>query len=415
MPSQGDSVNLSVAYTFDSSIIAKLARFPEVKEIYGKLDKDIVGGGRSTYTLSKTTNNDVALAVKEAQSYNISFNYLLNGATLNGIEQTKRGQREIRRLLNFLSEIGVDSVTVASPYLLRLVKTQYPHFKVRVSVFATVDSPGKARQWQELGADTICVSAVACNRDFKRLENIRNATTCELQLIVNASCILNCAYELTHMNLLTQSSRKKDPLRGFCLDYCLLYCSAKKLQETMHYLRSTWIRPEDLGHYEALGYSSFKIVERSCPSDLLVKRVAAYARRSFDGNLLELVGPVANIKKEQGASLDQRARIISTMFKPSLIKINSLLMMKRFAEKIILHDFSIDLAPVYIDNNQLDGFIVGIKERDCDMLSCEECGYCQKWADKIVKVDANYREGMLELADKLDRGLADSTHWLQSQ
>ena len=227
-------MNLSVAYTFDSRIIEPLSRFPEVKEIYGKLDKDIVGGGRSTYTLSKTTNNDVALAVEEAHYYNISFNYLLNGATLNGIEQTKRGQREIRRLLDWLSKMGVDSVTVASPYLLRLVKTQYPHFKVRVSVFATVDSPGKARQWQDLGADTICVSAVACNRDFKRLENIRSATTCELQLIVNASCILNCAYELTHMNLLTQSSRKKDPLRGFCLDYCLLYCSAKKLRETMH-------------------------------------------------------------------------------------------------------------------------------------------------------------------------------------
>lgn len=408
-------MNLSVAYTFDSSIIEQLARFPEVKEIYGKLDKDIVGGGRSTYTLSKTTNNDVALAVKEAHSYNISFNYLLNGATLNGIEQTKSGQREIRRLLDFLSKIDVDSVTVASPYLLRLVKTQYPQFKVRVSVFAVVDSPGKARQWQDLGADTICVSAVACNRDFKSLENIRKATACELQLIVNASCLLNCAYELTHMNLLTQSSRKKDSLGGFCLDYCFFYCAAKKLRETMHYLRSTWIRPEDLGYYEALGYSSFKIVERSCPSDLLLKRVAAYARRSFDGNLIELVGPVANIKKEQGASLSQRARIITTMFKPSLIKVNSLLMMKRFAEKIILHDYSPNSSPVYIDNNLLDGFIEGIKERDCDLLSCEECSYCKQWADKIVKVDTNYREEMLELADKLDDGLAHSTHWLQSQ
>ena len=73
---RGDSVNLSVAYTFDSSIIEQLARFPEVKEIYGKLDKDIVGGGRSTYTLSKTTNKDVALAVEKAHSYNIAFNYI---------------------------------------------------------------------------------------------------------------------------------------------------------------------------------------------------------------------------------------------------------------------------------------------------------------------------------------------------
>jgi collagenase-like PrtC family protease len=408
-------MNFSVAYTFDASIISKLARFPEVHEIYGKLDRDIVGGGRSAYTLSKTSRSDVAQAVKEAHSHNIAFNYLLNGATLNGIEQTRSGQREIRCLLDWLAGMAVDSVTVASPYLLRLVKTQYPQFKVRVSVFAMVDSPGKARQWQDLGADTICVSAVACNRDFKRLENIRNATACELQLIVNASCLLNCAYELTHMNLLTQSSRKKDPLGGFCLDYCFLYCSAKKLRETIHYLRSTWIRPEDLKHYRALGYSSFKIVERSCPSGLLLKRVAAYARRSFDGNLLELVGPVANIKKEQGASLIQRARIIATMFKPSLINVNSLIQMKRYAKKIILHDYSPERAPIYIDNRKLDGFIEGIKTRDCDLLDCRECGYCRQWADQIVQVDPTYRAEMLALATELDNGLTHSTHWLDAR
>jgi collagenase-like PrtC family protease len=136
-------MNFSVAYTFDASIISKLARFPEVHEIYGKLDRDIVGGGRSAYTLSKTSRSDVAQAVKEAHSHHIAFNYLLNGATLNGIEQTRSGQREIRCLLDWLAGMAVDSVTVASPYLLRLVKTQYPQFKVRVSVFAMVDSPGK--------------------------------------------------------------------------------------------------------------------------------------------------------------------------------------------------------------------------------------------------------------------------------
>ena len=405
-------MDLSVAYTFDLSLIERLSNFPVVKEIYGKLDKDIIGGGRSTFTLSQTSNSDVAKAVNEAHSHNISFNYLLNGATLNGLEQTKRGQKEIRRLLDFLTECDVDSVTVASPYLLRLVKTQYSQFKVRVSVFAVIDGPVKARQWQELGADTICVSAVACNRDFKRLEDIRKATTCELQLIVNASCLLNCAYELTHMNLLTQSSRKKDSLGGFCFDYCLLYCTAKKLRQPMHYIRSTWIRPEDLEYYEALGYNSFKIVERSCPSDLLIKRVAAYANRSFDGNLMELVAPVANIKKEQGTTIRQRLRVISTMFKPSLIKIKSLLLMKRYAENIILHDFLRDTSPIYIDNNKLDGFIEGIKERDCNTLSCEDCGYCYKWAEKIVVVDKIYQKEMLSLGDKLDSGLVHSTHWL---
>jgi hypothetical protein len=127
---------------------------------------------------------------------------------------------------------------------------------------------------------------------------------------------------------------------------------------------------------------------------------------------MELVAPVANIKKEQGASLSQRARIMTTMFRPSLIKVNSLLLMKRYAEEIILHDYSPNSSPVYIDNNQLNGFLEGIIERDCDIQSCEECGYCGRWAEKIVKVDADYRKDMLELADKLDDGLKRGTHWL---
>ena len=40
-------MELSVAYTFEPGIIARLAQFPLVKELYGKLDRDCIGGGQS--------------------------------------------------------------------------------------------------------------------------------------------------------------------------------------------------------------------------------------------------------------------------------------------------------------------------------------------------------------------------------
>jgi len=405
-------MKLSVAYTFEPGLIEKLARFQEVKEIFGKLDEDIFGGGRATYTLRPTSRASLQDSVQRAHACNITFNYLCNGATLGGLEQTKKGHTLIRRMLDFLMEIGVDSVTVASPFLLRMIKKQYPHLSVRASAFAVINSPQKARQWQNMGADTLCISAIACNRNFKMLEAIRSATHCELQLIVNASCLPDCVYELTHMNMLTQSSRSHDPLHGFCLDYCVLHCSMRRYMNPVNFIRSTWIRPEDLTMYEELGYGSFKILERSCPGDLLVKRVSAYTQRHFAGNLLEIVAPVAQIKKELHPSFWQRLRMMRVMFKPQNIKIKALLKIREFSENIIQHDFSAGTAALYIDNNALAGFLQGIRERECLLSDCDSCRYCHEWAEKCVDIKEDFRRKVLDLARELDSGLSDSSHWI---
>lgn len=405
-------MKLSIAYSFEPCLIEKLSKYPEVYEIYGKLSKDIIGGGRSSYTLRKINESAIKSTVSEAHNYNIQFNYLLNGASLNGFEQTKKGQRKLRKLLNFLFESDVDSLTVASPYLLKLIKKQYPKFKVRVSAFAMVASSDKARKWEDMGADTICISAIATNRNFKNLEKIRKGVSCELQLIANASCLSDCSYELAHMNLLTSSSRENDKNKGFCLDYCFLNCSKKRLEDPVNFIKSIWIRPEDIHIYEQLGYNNFKILERSCPSELLMKRVDAYVKRRFDGNLLEIVAPVAHIKREQNAPLSQRLRIVFSMLKPSKVKISSLVKIKKYMENVILHDFDKLNAPIFIDNNKLEGFLNEIIKHDCQNRSCTECRYCNHIARQVVVYKEEYRQKNLELAEDLDQGLISSSHWL---
>ena len=404
-------MKLSVAYSFQPGLIEKIAQFKEVYEIFGKLDKDFIGGGRSAYTLRKVTKGMVKQAVKQAHKAKISFNYLLNGATLQGIEQTRSGQKKIRAMLDFLSDAGVDSLTVASPYLLRLIKRQYPHFLVRASAFAVIDNPHKALQWEDMGADTLCVSAIACNRDFSMLAAIRQAVRCDLQLIANACCLLNCSHELTHMNMLTRSSRSGDPLGGFCLDYCFLNCSRARISDPVNYIRSTWIRPEDLEEYEKLGYTNFKILERSCSPEILLKRVAAYVNRHFEGNLYALVNPVAQLSAKGGASLAQRIRLVLTMARPEKVKVRSLLAMKGYAKRIIEQDFFSTSAPVYIDNTRLNGFIRGLRKRNCARLLCETCRYCHEWADRTVTVDPTYRAETLQQARDLDEGLVTGRHW----
>jgi collagenase-like PrtC family protease len=147
-------MNLSVGFGFQPGIIEALSKFPEVTEIYGKMHSNIFGGRYWSCTLHYAGIHDLKKAVKLANKHHISFNYLLNCADLNGLEQTISGQKRIRNFLNFLSSIQIDSVTVASPYLLRLIKNQYPD-KVRADAFAQISSADQALKWQDLGADIL--------------------------------------------------------------------------------------------------------------------------------------------------------------------------------------------------------------------------------------------------------------------
>jgi collagenase-like PrtC family protease len=402
-------VKLSVAYTFEDGFIQKLAKYPEVKEVFGKLTKDIIGGGRASYLLDSVSKRKLKDTVNEANENNISFNYLLNGANLNNIEHTKSGHQKIRKLLDFLVNTNIKKATVASPFLFRLIKKEYPDFKIKVSAFAMVNSPEKAKQWEDLGADEICISGVSCNRNFKLLNDIRNSVKCGLQLIVNASCIQDCIYEQTHMNILTNSSRTSNK---FYLDYCFLHCTLKRLKNPVNFIKSIWIRPEDLKYYEDIGYDSFKILERNCPSDLLIKRVKAYVERSFGGNLLELISPITKFKKEQNALFTSRVKLFFYFFKPLRIKLKYLLDLKNYIDKLMLHDFTEDKSKIYIDNKSLDSYLPTIMKKDCNSIDCESCKYCNEIANSTIKLDKDYISYLLALSEKFDKALISGSCWV---
>jgi collagenase-like PrtC family protease len=404
-------MKLSVPCTFAPGLVEKLSAFPSVAELYGRIENGWIGGGRTSYTLRHASRKTLAATVAECNKRGISFNYLLNAASLYGIEQTRAGQRRIRSTLDDLTALGIPRLTVSLPYLLRLVKSQYPHFKVKIGVFAQIDTPAKARRWEEMGADALCVSAIACNRDFGALRAIRAAVSCDLQLIANAACIPSCVYEHTHMDILSSSSRKDAAHGGFCLDYCFLQCSALRLRRPDYFMKSIWIRPEDLNLYESLGYTRFKLVERSCPTDLLLRRVAAYDRRSFDGNLWELIAPVAFTPDKKETPLGVKLRTLVSMARPWVARPKSLAAVAAYAAGVTGTDYSRERATVYIDNKKLDGFLEGLKNRGCSPATCANCDYCGEWRERCVALNEPLRQEILAAARELDNGLLDGGHW----
>jgi collagenase-like PrtC family protease len=62
-----------------------------------------------------------------------------------------------------------------------------------------------------------------------------------------------------------------------------------KLLRPAELIKARWIRPEDVGDYEGMGIDCLKLVERFRGTESLIHIVRAYERKSYQGNLVELL------------------------------------------------------------------------------------------------------------------------------
>ena len=402
-------MKLSIATNFDNELIEKIKDYP-VEELYGKLSKDFIGGGRSSYMLAPIEEKQLREHIALARKYGIGFNYLLNASCMDNLETTKEGQKQIRKLLDFLTDVGVSSLTVSSPFLLQTIKKSYPHFRVRISVFALVDNLRKAKYWEEMGADIIALDSHAVNKDFKTLKLLKDNLSCELELLSNGNCLMNCMMAHVHPNLMAHSSQSKHSSNGFVVDHCFLYCQKKKMQDPSNYLKSDWIRPEDIHYYEELGYSHFKLVERNILTEEMVKRVKAYSEQSYDGNLLDLIQGFG-FKKSQKISANSKFKKLAFFFQPLKINLMKFNKIKQLCEKkgMLL---PLETTPVYIDNKLLDGFIKPFLARSCDDLQCGiNCKHCEYFAQKAITIDENFQQECLSLHKDIDDDIYTGKLW----
>jgi hypothetical protein len=106
-PAPAGPARFSLAANYDPELVPALAAYP-VDEVYGKFPADGVSGGRPRYLATPLSDSDL---------------------------------RGYIRLLARLGELGVSRLTVSTPFLLEWVKRRFPEFKVKVGIYAQVDTP----------------------------------------------------------------------------------------------------------------------------------------------------------------------------------------------------------------------------------------------------------------------------------
>jgi collagenase-like PrtC family protease len=388
---------------YDLDLLPQLTPY-SVSEIYGKLPYDIVGGGRPSYMSTPLSKRRLAAYVDAVHAHNMEFNYLMNTSCVGNREWTKGFQKKLNALLDWLSDINVDTITVSFPYLLQIIKKRYPHFKVKVGIYAQVDTVKRARYWESLGADGINLESFSINRSFEKLARIRQAVSCDLILIPNIFCQPNCPFQVYHQNAFAHSSGTK---RRFFIDYAMIQCNMRRFTDPTILISAGWIRPEDLHHYEAIGYHTFKLTERNIPSDALLRRTRAYAERRYEGNLADILFSWGFDKHPPGFSWLHALKTFGIWN----IHPRRLGLAKKFlkAQGML---FTTPKQPVRIHTDRIpDNFIDFFKDKECPDLECRSCGYCARIAEKAVTIDPDFLKSILPVYHEITAALVDGGFW----
>ena len=200
---------------------------------------------------------------------------------------------QVKAVFREMDKLGLfpDIVTTTSPFIATIIRRYFPAVHIRASV--------NLRSHGTVGFDAVTdlFDEFYLSREHHRdLEYVKQAARWAAQsgkrigIQLNSGCIRECPFQTFHDNI-HGHNRAKQAAAAKEFDFSFMLCQ-KHFGHDHAYediLRATWIRPEDAYLWEP--YVSFcKLATRRIANP--TKIVAAYASRSYDGNLLDLLDPV---------------------------------------------------------------------------------------------------------------------------
>ncbi|MBI2916499.1 MAG: U32 family peptidase [Chloroflexi bacterium] len=354
-------MELVVPTTFEPEFLPQLQGLP-VRYVYGSLPDE--PGMRPMTWVPQIDETILAEHAAQAAALGIDLLYVFNASCLGAQEFSGEGQRWLAYKIGQWQDWGIKAVTVANPYFVHMIKLRAPEIRVHVSMVANIDTLNKAQSWERLGADVLNIHPNV-NRDFAFLQALRQSVRCDLVVLVNEGCLLQCYMREYHAN--NSSHAIEGMEKGYFMDYCSAMCARIKIGEPAQILKSPWVLPEDLELYEALGIHKFKIAGRDKSTEWVLRAIQAYSARRFEGNLMDLVTGFTELDR-----------------------------------------FGAGPVPVRVDAASLRGFLAGFQGKDC-RRGCGPCTYCDQWAERCVDIEATAREHYLSELDRTTKSLASGT------
>ncbi len=256
---------------------------------------DIPSGRSAVATLHGFTDWTAQRRMEEElwaiKALGIRLDLLLNGNCYGGYALSQKLANTVISVILHLQEAvgGVDIITTCSPAVAHTVKQNFPGLEVRASVNMKIGTV-KGMEYVSDLFDSFHVMR-EYNRDPEHLKKLKawaDPRGKKLVMLANSGCFAHCSGQTFHDNLVAHESEvcEVENIPGFLPYIC--WRSLKKRENWVKVLQNTWIRPEDIYHYEDL-FDTVKLATRMHNRPELV--LEAYANRRFYGNTLDLFEP----------------------------------------------------------------------------------------------------------------------------
>jgi len=244
-------------------------------------------GGYTDWTAQAQLEEDLAALKAMGVKLDILFN-----ANCYGARAVSRWlENQVRSVMDYLGHTlgGVEIATTTSPFVARTLQEHYPEVQVRASVNMRIGTI-KAMQYLADLFDTFQFQR-DFNRDLGHLRELK-AWADEhgkgLVMLANSGCMYLCSGQIFHDNLVAHETDLDEThnVEGWVAHTCWRYFADP--DNWVGILQNTWVRPEDLHHYDGL-LDVVKLATRMHARPRMV--VDAYVNRRFRGNLLDLMEP----------------------------------------------------------------------------------------------------------------------------
>jgi collagenase-like PrtC family protease len=268
---------------------------------------------REPKRLSKMSLDCAKDFISEIQKLGIEFLWTLNTSCVGNIQLFFKS-RVLRDEIQVLEKAGIDSLVIAHPAYLYILKEMKSTIPVEISTIMAIQEPMQLEVLKDIypHITRICLP-INKNRDARWIISICDLARkldISVEIIANEFCFLNgcnCEGLFRHSCYdMNAHANPNDANNNYPREFCTRY----RESDPVNWYRAKWILPQHMTLYSILGIDSFKITGRTHPTKFLKKVIPYYLARDFTGNILELWPQIQTIyskefDKDQQAVLDQ--------------------------------------------------------------------------------------------------------------
>lgn len=243
--------------------------------------------GYVDWTGQKRAEEDLLSLKEMGVALDLLFNSNCYGA--DAVSEYLRNQ--VVSVLEHLDDLvgGVETVTTTSLTVARTVKDFFPETEVRASVNMRI---GTIRGMQYVAGlfDGFCVQR-EFNRDpahLRRLKDWADENGKHIYMLANSGCLNHCSGQTFHDNLVAHEKEidERRNIPNWTPHVCWNFLKDRTNWPVL--LQNSWVRPEDLHHYQDL-FPFVKLATRMHSRPRLV--IQAFCEGRYRGNLLDLFEP----------------------------------------------------------------------------------------------------------------------------